>query len=319
MDSFYERKPVVHNDYQALKHKKGLPEGHFPLWRYISLPVIEDEKVLIIFGVGNKNSDYNQFDVDVLSLFAKTIWMVLQRKRMEQKLTDANDTKSKFLSIISHDLRSPVGSIGSLTEMILENMDDLPGDELLKFIRVINQTSKTIYEQLENMLVWSRTQSSRMEFKPEEIEINSFISTIVNSIYYLSSNKHIEIRLELGSKVVIIGDKNMLNSVMRNLLSNALKFTSQNGLITISSNTKTKGFIEVVVSDTGVGIEAQRMNSLFNLRKGSSTFGTDNEKGSGLGLLLCKEFVEKHGGKIKVDSVVGKGSRFSFTLPLPKS
>ncbi len=316
VDSFHERKPIVHNDYASLNSKKGLPEGHFPLIRYISLPVIDGDLVKIIFGVGNKSEDYNQFDVDVLSLFAKTVWMVIQRKRSEEQLNIANETKSKFLSIISHDLRSPVGSINSLTEMILENREILPVEEIYEFIEVIRQTSKTTYEQLENMLTWSRAQTNRLEFKPEPIDLNSFILQQIESSKYLSKKKNILLDYKTGTERLIKADKNMLSTVLRNLLSNAIKFTLPNGSVSVESHQIGPELVEIVVSDTGIGIEPEKIKNLFNLGKSSSTFGTENEKGSGLGLLLCKEFVEKNGGNIRVKSQPGKGTNISFTLPL---
>jgi PAS domain S-box-containing protein len=316
VDSFHERKPVVHNDYSSLKTKKGLPEGHFPLIRYISLPVIEGNKVKIIFGVGNKLDNYNQFDVDVLSLFAKTIWMVIQRKRTEQELSDANETKSKFLSIISHDLRSPLGSIHSLAEMIVDNREILPVEEIFEFIQVISQTSKSTYEQLENMLTWSKSQTKKLEFRPEQIDLNEFIRQQIKSTEYLSKKKEIQLEFISGLNLSVKADKNMLTSIFRNLFSNAIKFTPPKGRVSVSFKQNHEEWVEILVADTGIGIEASRIKNIFNLGRSSSTFGTENEKGSGLGLLLCKEFIEKNNGTIRIESEPGKGTRIYFTLPL---
>lgn len=316
VDSFHERKPVVHNDYLGLRTKKGLPEGHFPLVRYISLPVIEGNKVKIIFGVGNKLDIYNQFDVDVLSLFAKTIWMVIQRKRTEQELSDANETKSKFLSIISHDLRSPLGSIHSLAEMIVDNREILPVEEIFEFIQVISQTSKSTYEQLENMLTWSKSQTKKLEFRPEQINLNEFIQQQLKSTEYLSKKKDIQLEFNPGLDLSVKADKNMLTSIFRNLFSNAVKFTPPKGRVSVSFKQNHDELVEILVADTGIGIEASRIKNIFNLGRSSSTFGTENEKGSGLGLLLCKEFIEKNNGTIWIESEPGKGTRIYFTLPL---
>lgn len=316
VDSFHERKPVVHNDYLGLRTKKGLPEGHFPLVRYISLPVIEGNKVKIIFGVGNKLDIYNQFDVDVLSLFAKTIWMVIQRKRTEQELSDANETKSKFLSIISHDLRSPLGSIHSLAEMIVDNREILPVEEIFEFIQVISQTSKSTYEQLENMLTWSKSQTKKLEFRPEQINLNEFIQQQLKSTEYLSKKKDIQLEFNPGLDLSVKADKNMLTSIFRNLFSNAVKFTPPKGRVSVSFKQNHDELVKILVADTGIGIEASRIKNIFNLGRSSSTFGTENEKGSGLGLLLCKEFIEKNNGTIWIESEPGKGTRIYFTLPL---
>jgi PAS domain S-box-containing protein len=318
IDSFHEKKAIIHNDYKSLPHKRGLPEGHFPLIRYVSLPVIEDDKVKIIFGVGNKTEDYNQFDVDILTLFAKTIWMVLQRKRTEIKLTKANETKAKFLSIISHDLRSPIGSINSLTDMILDNIEILNTDELSNFIKVINQTSKNTFDQLENMLIWSRAQSDNIEFNPQLTSLSSIIKSQIQSVEYLLKKKDLKLVQNINNEVLVNIDQNMINSVVRNLLTNAIKFTPRNGNVTIELRQDEEKTVEVIVSDTGVGIEPERINKLFSMNNNSTTFGTEKEKGSGLGLLLCKEFVERNGGKIWVESTPGKGSQFYFSLPISK-
>ncbi len=318
VECFHTRKPVVHNDYESLRHKHGLPEGHFPLYRYISLPVIEGDKVKIIFGVGNKDVNYSQFDVDVLSLFAKTVWIVLQRKRTELKLREANDTKAKFLSIISHDLRSPISSIGSLTEMIIDNEEMLSNSEIIELIKVINQTSKTSYEQLENMLTWSRAQTSNLEFKPEIIDIKPFLIKFASENEYLCLKKNIELKVNIESEISVFADKNMLVSIIMNLLNNAIKFTPENGKVTINLKSTDNNFATISIIDNGVGIDSKRIKHLFSLQKSSSTFGTNNEKGSGLGLLLSKEFIEKNGGIINVESELGNGSVFSFTLPIAK-
>jgi len=316
IESFHERKPIIHNNYQALERKNGLPEGHFPLIRYISLPVIEDDKVRIIFGVGNKLENYNQLDVDILSLFAKTIWMIIQRKRTEILLTEANETKAKFLSIISHDLRSPIGSINSLTDMILENVDNISNEEFIKYIEVINQTSKSAYDQLENMLIWSRAQNDRLEFNPIEIDINSFIAGQIEFLKYLSDKKEIEVIFRANQNFNVLADRNMLVSIFRNLMSNSIKFTNKRGRIEIETRNSEPNFVEIMIWDNGIGIDSDRIRNLFQISRSTSTFGTDNEKGSGLGLLLCKEFVERNNGKIWAESKSGEGTQFYFTLPV---
>ncbi|NJO87729.1 MAG: GAF domain-containing protein [Chloroflexia bacterium] len=180
VDSFHQKKPVIHNDYQSLPHKKGLPQGHFPLFRYISLPVIEEDKVKIIFGVGNKRDNYTQFDADILSLLAKTIWMVIQRKRVEHELKESNTAKDKFLSIISHDLRSPIGSIQGLTEALLENLDSFGPDEILNFIDTIHKTVSGTYNLVDNMLIWAQNHRNKIEFSPQVVVLKELIDNAVH-------------------------------------------------------------------------------------------------------------------------------------------
>ncbi len=315
VDSFHQKKPVIHNNYQTLPHKKGLPEGHFPLLRYISLPVIEEDKVKIIFGVGNKRDDYTQFDADILSLLAKTIWLVIQRKRMEYELKESNTAKDKFLSIISHDLRSPIGSIQGLTEALLENLDSFSPDEMLNFIDTIHKTVSGTYNLVDNMLIWAQNHRNKIEFSPQNAVLKEIIDNAVHVELAEADKKEITIDRKIGEKVLIKADLNMLSTVLRNLIFNAIKFTNRGGKIEISCSLYDDKKAKVSIIDNGIGMPEGKLSKLFRIDESISTKGTENEKGTGLGLVLCKEFVERNGGKIWVESEVGKGSSFHFTIP----
>jgi len=316
VDCFYERKPVVHNNYEKLQHKKGLPDGHFPLIRYISLPLIEDDKVKIIFGVGNKNTDYTQFDVDILSMFAENIWTAIQRKRSEIMLLEANSSKDKFFSIISHDLRSPIGSIQGLTEIILENFDNIGSDELKHYIRTMNESSKNTYNLLDNMLLWAQSQRKKLEFNPASIPVYEVIQEAIQIYNYKAEKKNISRFINIDRKIEAKADRNMFETIIRNLVANALKFTPKDGKIEINATKYAKDFIQIQVRDSGIGIAKEKIPLLFNIVDNPSSIGIDNEKGTGLGLVICKEFVEANGGIIWVESEPGKGTDFFFTLPL---
>lgn len=316
VDSFHERKAIIHNDYQNINHKKGLPHGHFPLIRYISLPIIENDLVKVIFGIGNKKVEYTQIDLDVLSSFAENLWSAIQRKRTEKKLVEANSSKDKFFSIISHDLRSPLGSIQSLTEIILENFNDLKSEELQLYLKTINETSTATYSLLDNMLIWAQTQRKKVEFFPISIPLQELIKGVVNIYQYKADTKGISIAFELGESILIKADPNMLETILRNLLSNAIKFTSQNGKISIKAIPYNNNFVKIVVSDTGIGIPESKLLKIFSVDENLSTRGTANEKGTGLGLVICKEFVEINGGNIWVESKEQKGTDFIFTIPI---
>jgi PAS domain S-box-containing protein len=316
VDSFHQKKPVIHNDYHSLPHKKGLPDGHFPLFRYISLPVIEEDKVKIIFGVGNKTDDYTQFDVDILGLLAKTIWMVVQRKRVERELKESNAAKDKFLSIISHDLRSPIGSIQGLTEALLENLDSFDNEELSNFISTIHKTVSGTYNLIDNMLIWAQSQRNKIEFSPQVVVLKELIENTVHVELGEADKKEIKVERKVADEILIKADINMLSTVLRNLIFNAIKFTDRGGRIEILSSVYNSKMAEVCIRDNGIGIPADKLLMLFRIDESITTKGTENEKGTGLGLVLCKEFVERHGGKIWVESEVGKGSSFYFTIPL---
>jgi len=315
VDCFHEKKPVIHNDYNALPHKKGLPDGHFPLFRYISLPVIENDKVKIIFGVGNKKGDYTQFDADILGLLAKTIWMVIQRKRTERELVESNAAKDKFFSIISHDLRSPIGSVQGLTEALLDDMDSFSSEEMKKFIGTIHKTVTSTYNLVDNMLIWAQNHRNKIEFSPQVVVLNEIIDNTVQIDQVEADKKEIIIERKTDDKITVKADIDMLSTILRNLLFNAIKFTNRSGKIEISTSIYNNLAAQVCIKDNGVGIPKDKLNKLFMIAEASSTKGTDNERGTGLGLILCKEFVERNGGKIWVESEVNKGSSFCFTVP----
>ncbi len=234
----------------------------------------------------------------------------------ELKLKESNTTKDKFFSIISHDLKSPFNSLLGFTDMLVENYDLFDDEERKSIIDSLNTSSKNTYQLLENLLTWSRSQTGIIEFVQEEIEIKLVIKESILLCQAAAENKNIELIESAEDGLMVFADKNMLHTVLRNLISNAIKFTENKGTLIVSAKeSKQEGFIEISVSDTGVGIPEDIIDDLFLMDKDVSTPGTENEKGTGLGLILCKEFVEKQGGKIWVESEVGVGSQFIFTLP----
>ena len=248
---------------------------------------------------------------------------IKERKRAEQslrenekQLRELNVTKDKFFSIISHDLRSPFNSLLGFTDLLLENYDSFNNEERKLMIESLNASSKKTYLLLENLLTWSRSQTGSIKFSPEEIQIKTLIHEIISLSQPAAENKNIGLIDNTEADQLVCADKNMLSTVLQNLITNAIKFTLKNGSVTISSKkSKQEDFIELSISDTGVGIPIDRIDDLFLIDKSVSTLGTEKEQGTGLGLILCKEFVEKLGGEIWTESEVGKGSQFIFTLP----
>jgi len=230
-----------------------------------------------------------------------------------EELKQANATKDKFFSIIAHDLMSPFNALLGLSELLLIEKD-IEAAKREKLLKIILQTSKTGYNLLKNLLEWSRFQTGRMVFHPEEINLKELVDA---NIALLNSNavaKDIQIFSDILETTGVFADENMLNTIIRNLLSNAIKFTPEKGSIEIGGCEK-EAHVEIAIKDTGVGINSQDIEKLFRMDISYSTQGTGQEKGTGLGLILCQEFVEKHGGKIWVDSELGKGSRFYITFP----
>jgi len=238
------------------------------------------------------------------------------RREALKSLKISNETKDKFFSIISHDLRSPFNSLLGFTDMLMQNYDTFSDKERMLIIESLNASSKTTYLLLENLLSWSSSQTGRMEFSLQKTELKTLIDQIILLSKPAADSKHIELVDNTKADLSVYADKNMLNTILRNLITNAIKFTESNGKVMISAERSTKkGFVEISVIDTGIGIPVKKIDELFLIDKNVSTLGTNDEKGTGLGLILCKEFIEKQGGEIWVESEIGKGSQFKLILP----
>lgn len=236
-------------------------------------------------------------------------------KESEVKLKELNAAKDKFFSILAHDLKNPFSGILGLSQHIANSSNQYSRDDLIQYIGAINQSAYSAYKLLENLLEWSKTQTGRFEFKPEPFSFKELLSEVLNLTKNIAETKNITISIQLIDDMIINADKNMIHTVLRNLVSNAIKFTPRNGSITIQM-VQLHSEIQITISDTGIGMTEETKNKLFKISEKVSTLGTEGEKGTGLGLLLCKEFVEKHKGKIWVESELGKGSSFKFTMPL---
>lgn len=233
----------------------------------------------------------------------------------EKRLKELNNTKDKFFSIIAHDLRSPFSSIVGFSNILASQVKEQDYEGVEKFAEIIQQSSKRALDLLSNLLEWSRSQTGRIQINAEFIELGKLINESALLLSDASQQKSIKVSLRISRNFPVIADRAMISTVLRNLLSNAIKFTNPGGEIVISAEHKGPE-TTISVQDNGVGIEKSDLEKLFHIDSASSTPGTQNEKGTGLGLLLCKDFVEKHGGKIWVKSERGVGSTFYFSLPM---
>lgn len=230
-----------------------------------------------------------------------------------EKLEQSNREKDKFFSIIAHDLRSPFTSILGLTDILLAELKNFDPEIIEEYIHDIqNSTSQTL-RLLENLLEWARMQQGRMEFNPTELKLGHLSAEIMDLYQDNAIQKNISLINHIKDEKVI-GDKNMIRTLLRNLVSNAIKFTPNGGRIELMAETGISETI-IAVKDNGTGIRKSDMEKLFSITSNYSTTGTNNEEGTGLGLILCREFVEKHHGRIWVESEFGKGSVFKFSLP----
>lgn len=235
-------------------------------------------------------------------------------KESQQQLKILNNTKDKLFSIIAHDLRSPFYGITGFSELLIENLSTTEDEESKEYIGLIDTLAKNTLILLDNLLSWAKSQTKELSFKPEKLLLSEVIQEVIVLKKSLSKVKHISLNYEPTDKIELYTDKNILQTILRNLISNAIKFTNKGGKIDITVTTN-KELIEICVSDNGVGISKESINTIFELSNTTVLPGTANEQGSGLGLILCKELVEKLNGTIWVESNVNKGSQFTFALP----
>jgi len=246
---------------------------------------------------------------------------ITQRKKADQvlnenqlKLNELIATKDKFFSIIAHDLRSPFNSILGFLDLLYVQYDSFDDTERKDYIRLIAENTGTTLNLLENLLVWANSQRGRIDYQPVRQKLSTLLESVTSNFKSGLNLKAITLNVLVSDDLEIFADTNMLNTVLQNLISNAIKYSHPGGTITITAE-HLNDAVEVIVSDTGTGMNKETRSKLFSLLKKVSVPGTANEKGSGLGLILCKDFIEKHHGKIDVRSEPGKGSQFIFTIP----
>ncbi len=251
---------------------------------------------------------------------------ITERKRtmelIEQSETDLreiNAKKDKFFSIIAHDLRSPFSGLAGLTSLLKSSLNELSKEQIENYIDLINQSSQHTFKLLENLLSWAKTQTGKIEFAPSYVNLRQIIDETISVAAISAKNKIIEIEINIDSYQSVYADENMLKTIIRNLVSNAVKYTHKKGTIKISSINQifnNKKYNVIAIADNGMGIPKDKQEKVFNIESNYTTIGTEKEKGTGLGLILCKEFVEKHFGKIWCESEENKGSTFYFSLPV---
>ena len=231
-----------------------------------------------------------------------------------KELQESNETRERFLSIIGHDLKNPFNSVLGLTSLVIDEWDSLPNDEKLNILNEVQSSSNSIYELMDNLLLWAKNQSGTINAYPERFNLNENIVDVYEIFRNQATYKQIKIELNIGSTNYVSADPDMINTVLRNLISNAVKFTRKGGKIAIELK-KLSTEVEFSITDNGKGIPPEDLKRILDDRKGFTTKGTSQESGTGLGLLVVRDFVEKNNGVFWIESKVGIGSRFCFTLP----
>ncbi len=237
----------------------------------------------------------------------------LDEKNLELKLLNAD--KDKFFSIIAHDLRNPLGALRELPQIIIENIESYSTDELIRMISMQREAAQNLFALLENLLTWSRLQRGMIELEPQQLDIIELARRNIALMNMTAEQKGISLTNSVQDHIAAYADYKMIDTVLRNLITNAIKFTKSGGSVDISASLNGSN-VEIAVRDTGIGISEHNLPKLFRIEERYKKVGTANERGTGLGLILCKEFVERHGSKIWVESEPGKGSTFTFSLPV---
>lgn len=232
-----------------------------------------------------------------------------------RELEEANRTKDKFFSIIAHDLRNPLNIFLGYSELLSEQLDSLSNEEIKSIVHDIKESSTMLSKLIENLLQWAKLQMGGLKTEPSAVNLRDVSDSVIYSMKFNAETKSIELENNLQPELFVFADVNMITTVFRNIINNAIKFTPRGGKVTVSARHE-NGSVAVTISDTGIGINTNDLERLFKTDRKFSTPGTEMEAGSGLGLILCKEFIERNSGRIWIESRKDSGTRVNFSLPL---
>lgn len=291
------------------------------IWMGVLLRLKEEVIGAIVLQDYENADTYGEQEKEILMFVSEQIAFAIDKKQDEEKLKRYSNelkelvaSKDKFFSIVAHDLKSPFTALLGYSEMMANEYMEMSLDELKEFSMNMNEVAKKTFTLLENLLEWSRVQTGRMKFSPENIGLFQISQQVIDLYTDNAKKKGVLLKNRINPLHEVHADFNMLFTILRNLTSNAIKYTRKDDEVTLSS-TSSDSFIEISVTDTGIGMKADDLPKLFRIDVHHSEIGTDEEKGTGLGLVLCRELVEKNSGRIWVKSEFGKGSQFIFTLP----
>ena len=305
------------------------------VWLGVPLKVLNNTIGVMVVQDYHDSATYGENEKEVLSFVSGQIASAIYKKRTEDQLIsytndlnsvnsllsgsekmlkEMNDSKDKFFSIISHDLKGPYQGLLSILDLLITDYDSLSDDEKKDIFTKVLENSKRTYNLLETLLQWARMQMGQVEFNKSNFSLWNSASEMIALLFESAHLKKIKLVNSVDNNITLYADQNMINLVLRNLIANAIKFSKPGSKIIVSSN-ETDDYYEISVKDFGVGIDKKVINDLFRIDVQTSTIGTASEKGSGLGLLLCKDMVAIHNGKIWIESVEGKGSKFTFSIP----
>lgn len=284
----------------------------FALNRYVISPLND-----ITLSLEKENSEHIEVHAKGKNEFSVIARLILDFFEQKKQLVSLNSTKDKFFNIIAHDLRGPLMGLHGLSSLLHKRVEIFDKEKIEQMSLALFKASENVYSLMENLLQWAQMQVDKIEFLPQKIQLKELADKCVSDIESMAINKGITLENKIDSGIVITADENLLKFIIRNLLSNGIKYTLKGGRVTLDSLEMSES-TEITVKDTGIGMSKKQQEKLFKIDAVSSVSGTENERGTGLGLILCKEFVEKHGGLIYTMSEEGKGSTFIFTIPKVK-
>ncbi len=270
-----------------------------------------------VIRITDKSGDFQGLLISIIDI-TELKRKELSLKKSEQELKDLNDAKDKLFSIIAHDLKNPFFGILGLTEILTEDYSELNDTEKKNLIEEIHMTAKSTFSILENLLAWSRQQTGSISFNPVNFEINSIASEVIESLSRQAAIKNIKINFSPGDKIFAYADQHMVETILRNLISNAIKFSYPGGIVALSV-WRRGNLCSVEVADNGTGMSEETMSNLFRVHQDNRSYGTLGEIGTGLGLIICRDFVTKNGGEMNFESSPGAGTKIRFTLPIYES
>ena len=313
--AYREKRTVYHNDFSNTGWTTFLPEGHMQLRNVLFAPLIVKDKAVGLIGLSNKQGDFSSYDAYIAGAFGNLAASALQNSILFEEIRKQNAGKEKLISIMSHDIKNQINCIQGFSDLLIENIERNDTGKIKKFAGIISSSSSDANQLLDDLLIWAKTASGKLTFNPQKINLEELIKDLAKKYKKIAEVKEINLTVEIETSLNVLADEKMLATVLRNLLSNAIKFTGQNGRIVIAAKPE-KEEAEISVTDNGMGMSRQQIDNLLNTGETDNSAGKVNETGTGIGLMLCMELLEKHNKKLRIDSEPGKGSRFYFRLPL---
>ena len=283
---------------------------------YVGAPLITPEGLAIgtLCAIDREPRILSPEQITALQTLARQVVSQLELRRLTKELQQVLESKNKLFHILSHDLRSPFNGILAFSQALADEAETLSREEIQDFSQTVLNSAEQFMHLIDNLLQCTRFELGSLEYQPNTVTIDSVVGNVLTLLKGNAAQKKVNLVYETNPATEVFADSTMLHSIFQNLIGNAIKFTPSNGRVTVCAADQ-GSMIQVSVIDSGVGVPPEKLAHLFELMAGRSTDGTAGEKGTGLGLLLCKDLVEKHGGQLWVDSVVGQGTSFHLTLP----